>query len=185
MILLTEHIYDFNLDVALKKISKQRREYALRYHREIDQRLSVKAYLLLCSALNQLYGIEQMPIFGYSPKGKPYLRDYPDIHFNISHCEKAILCAVEKQTVGVDIETIKPYNEELARYTMNNNEIEQINRSYRPDIEFARLWTMKEAVLKKSGKGITTNIKDVLSGCEWEIDTFVSPNNDYVYSICK
>ena len=63
MILLNEHIYDFDLDAALQIIPEQRRDYALKYQREIDRRLSVKAYLLLCEGLRKLYGIQEMPLF--------------------------------------------------------------------------------------------------------------------------
>lgn len=184
MILLTEHIYDFNLDAALETIPEQRRVHALRYRRELDRRLSVKAYLLLCEGLKSHYGIHEMPQFEYTPKGKPYITHYPEIHFNISHCDEAIICAIDNHPIGVDIESVKIYDKELAQYTMNNLEMEQINRSLRPDIEFTRLWTMKEAVLKRSGDGISNNLPYVLTKCKWSISSFVSPKQNYVYSIC-
>lgn len=185
MILLSEHIYDFNLDAALQIIPEQRRDYALKYQREIDRRLSVKAYLLLCEGLRKLYGIQEMPQFSYTTSGKPMLTHYPEIHFNLSHCDEAILCAIDTHPIGVDIESIKAYDKELAQYTMNPNELAIIERSARPDIEFTRFWTMKEAVLKLSGEGISNNIKEILTGCTGDITTTVSPNQKYVYSICK
>ena len=100
MILLSEHIYDFDLDAALQIIPEQRRDYALKYQREIDRRLSVKAYLLLCEGLRELYGIQEMPLFSYTPSGKPMLTHYPEIHFNLSHCDEAILCAIDTQPIG-------------------------------------------------------------------------------------
>ena len=185
MILLSEHIYDFDLDAALQIIPEQRRDYALKYQREIDRRLSVKAYLLLCEGLRKLYGIQEMPQFSYTTSGKPMLTHYPEIHFNLSHCDEAILCAIDTHPIGVDIESIKAYDKELAQYTMNPNELAIIERSARPDIEFTRFWTMKEAVLKLSGEGISNNIKEILTGCTEDITTTFSPNQKYVYSICK
>lgn len=185
MVLLTENIYDFDLAAALSEISEQRREQALRYKRELDVRLSVKAYLLLCKGLHSTYGIHEKPLFNYNIHGKPILADYPHIHFNISHCDKAILCAIDKQPIGVDIESIKEYDEEVAHYTMNKNEILQIESSSHPNIEFTRLWTMKEAVLKQSGKGITNHMKDILSMCNLDLTTVISSNVNYVYSICR
>ena len=185
MILLSEHIYDFNLDAALQIIPEQRRDYALKYQREIDRRLSVKAYLLLCEGLRKLYGIQEMPQFSYTTSGKPMLTQYPEIHFNLSHCDEAILCAIDTQPIGVDIESIKAYDKELAQYTMNQKELTIIERSARPDIEFTRFWTMKEAVLKWSGTGITNHIQEILSECRGNLTTIVSPNRKYVYSICK
>lgn len=185
MILLSEHIYDFDLDAALRIISEQRREYALKYHREIDRRLSVKAYLLLCEGLKKSYGIQEMPLFSYTTSGKPILTHYPKIHFNMSHCNEAVLCAIDTKPIGVDIETIKAYDKELAQYTMNPKELEIIENSSCPEVEFTRFWTMKEAVLKCSGEGISNNIKEVLAECIGNITTTIAPNQKYVYSICR
>lgn len=156
----------------------------MKYKQEIDRRLSVKAYILLCEGLEAKYGINEKPLLGYAAKGKPFLIGYPDIHFNMSHCNEAVLCAIDDRPVGVDVECVKEYNEDLARYVMNAQEMEQINGSARPDIEFTRLWTMKEAVLKCSGAGIANNMKDVLVGCRRNLKTFVSQNEGYVYSVC-
>ena len=64
MILLTEHINDFDLETALKQVSEQRRKYALRYKNERDRRLCIKAYLLLCEGLQKEYGITDEHIIG-------------------------------------------------------------------------------------------------------------------------
>ena len=184
MILWSEHIYDFDLDVALREIPEQRRTYVLKYKFELDRRLSVKAYLLLCKGLRNLYGIQEMPQFHYEPHGKPTLANYPDIHFNLSHCNEAVICAIDSHPIGVDIESIRPYDKELVQYTMNPKEQEQIRTAECPEIEFTRLWTMKEAVLKRSGEGISNNLHEVLSDCKWTLSTIVSPNHKYVYSIC-
>lgn len=185
MILLNEHIYDFDLDVALRIIPEQRRDYALKYQREIDRRLSVKAYLLLCEGLRELYGIQEMPLFSYTTSGKPILTHYPEIHFNLSHCNEAVLCTIDTQPIGVDIESIKAYDKELAQYTMNSKEMATIENSSRPEVEFTRFWTMKEAVLKRNGEGISNNIKEILTKCTEDITTTIDPNQKYVYSICR
>ena len=93
-------------------------------------------------------------------------------------------CAVADEPIGIDIESVHRYNEQLARYTMNDSEMEEILSSERPDIAFTRLWTRKEAVLKLTGEGLRTNMKDVLSGRE-DITTTVSPDERYVYSVAK
>lgn len=183
-ILLSEHIADFDLDIALKEISEQRRAYVLKYKRELDRRLAVKSYLLLCEGLKSQYGIDEKPLFSYTANGKPTLTDYPEIHFNISHCDEAVLCVIDNHPIGVDIESVRPYDEELVTYTMNPEEQEQIKSSEHPGIEFTRLWTRKEAVLKQSGKGITSSIQNVLTENQCSLTTVVGPNQKYVYSIC-
>ena len=185
MILLSEHIYDFDLDAALREIPEQRRVHALKYKFELDRRLSIKAYLMLCKGIKSLYGIDEMPEFHYDHRGKPFLANYPNIHFNISHCNEAVICAIDNHPIGVDIESIRAYDEELVQYTMNPDEQKQIRRAKHPEIEFTSLWTMKEAVLKRSGEGISNNLHEVLTDCKWRLSTIISPNQNYVYTICK
>ena len=100
----------------------------------------------------------------------------------MSHCREAALCALSDKPVGVDVESIGRYNESLVRYTMNDDELQQILTADRPDVAFTRLWTMKEAVLKLSGEGLHNNLKEVLTGVTG-ITTVVSPDERYVYSV--
>ena len=65
---------------------------------------------------------------------------------------------------------------------MNDREVQQIERAEHPDVEFIRLWTMKEAVLKLSGGGIVDNMKGVLTGRE-QIETVYNEEKKYIYSV--
>ena len=49
-------------------------------------------------------------------------------------------------------------------------------------MEFTRLWTQKEAVLKQAGTGIRTDMKTVLTGVE-HVQTVVCEEKGYVYSV--
>ncbi|MBQ1729642.1 MAG: 4'-phosphopantetheinyl transferase superfamily protein, partial [Oscillospiraceae bacterium] len=64
----------------------------------------------------------------------------------------------------------------------NEREVEQIKRAERPDVEFIRLWTMKEAVLKLTGEGISKDLKTVLTGRE-TIETSVNIEKNHICSI--
>jgi 4'-phosphopantetheinyl transferase len=90
---------------------------------------------------------------------------------------------VSDKPVGVDIETIRPYKESLARYVMNDDELEKILHAENPALEFTKLWTQKEAVVKLSGHGISNDMKSVLKGFPFEIETVVTDR--YVYSLTK
>ena len=85
---------------------------------------------------------------------------------------------VSDKPVGIDIESIRPYKESLARYVMNDDELQRINGSA---LEFTKLWTQKEAVVKLTGQGITTDLKSVLTCFAGELQTVVTDH--YVYSI--
>jgi 4'-phosphopantetheinyl transferase len=100
----------------------------------------------------------------------------------LSHCREAAICVLSDRPVGVDIESIREFRESLARYTMNESELHQILQSDTPAEAFIRLWTMKEATLKRSGEGIRNNMKDVLSG-QHALETFVNKTRGYVYTV--
>lgn len=184
MVYLNDDIDSFDFEASLAKLSSQRREQALRFRSERDRKLCALAYILLCEGLRKEYGITELPVFDYGEHGKPFIIGHPDIHFNISHCREAVVCVLSDRPVGVDVESMRGYRELLVRYTMNDAEISEIEQSACPEIEFIRLWTRKEAVMKCYGSGITNDIKHVLEHNSLETTTITSADNRYVYSVC-
>lgn len=182
MIYLNDDIAHFDFEAALPLLSEQRREQALRFKHEQGRKTCAAAYLLLCEGLRKEYGITERPVFEYGEHGKPAIIGHPEIHFNLSHCREAAICVISDRPVGIDIESIREYRESLVHYTMNDSEVMQIKQSPSPALEFTRLWTMKEAVLKCSGEGIRNNLKTVLTGAE-QIKTTVCAEKNYVYSV--
>ena len=143
-ILLSEDIWDFDLEAALKEISPQRREQALKFKFEQGQRLCVLAYQLLKQGLREDYGITENPIFEYNTHGKPGIVGHPEIYFNLSHCKEAAACVISDAPVGIDVESIRSYKDSLAQYTMNDEELQRIQKAANPAVAFIRLWTMKK-----------------------------------------
>ena len=181
-VLVSEDIWDFDLDEALRDISEQRREQALKFKHEQGQRLCVLAYQLLKKGLQQEYGIIENPIFEYNEHGKPSIVGHPEICFNLSHCKEAVVCVVSDQPVGVDVESIREYKESLVRYTMNDEEIREIESSENPAATFIRLWTMKEATMKLIGTGISNDMKTVIDTTKYKYTTV--ERQQYIYTIC-
>ena len=182
MIYLNDDIEHFDWEAALPLLSEQRREQCLKFKHEQGRRTCAAAYLLLCEGLRKEYGIEEPPVFEYGEHGKPSIVGHPEIYFNISHCREAAICVLSDKPVGVDIESIRTYNESLARYTMSDEEMIQIERAERRDVEFIRLWTLKEAVLKCSGEGIRNDMKRVLDGLK-HVKTVINEKKCYIYSV--
>ena len=182
MAYLNDDIAHFDWRAALPLLSEQRREQCLKFRHEKGRKTCAAAYLLLCEALRKEYGITELPVFEYGEHGKPVIVGHPDIHFNLSHCREAAICVVSNQPVGVDIETIRPFKESLARYVMNDDELQQINGSA---LEFTKLWTRKEAAVKRSGHGINNEMKHVLEGLPFEIETTVCVDKNYVFSVTR
>ena len=183
-VFLSEEIWDFDLAAALGEISEQRREQALRFKFEQGQRLCVLAYQLLKRGLREVYGIEENPIFEYNEHGKPSIVGHPEIFFNLSHCKEAAICAISDQPIGVDVESVRSFNDSLVRYTMNDDEIQQIESSEDRAVAFIQFWTKKEAALKLKGTGICNDMKQVLCQEGLFFDTFTDHSNRFVYSLC-
>lgn len=94
----------------------------------------------------------------YGHYGKPYLRDYPNAQFNISHSGQYVACAVSDCPIGVDIQEIVSYRHDVAKRVFDPVEISQIEISSDPSAEFTKLWTQKEAHLKMLGIGFSDGL---------------------------
>lgn len=169
---------------CLSRVSAQRREKVLKYKFASGREQSLRAYMLLQQLLKEEYGITEPPVFRELENGKPVIIGHEDIHFNMSHCKNAVACAVSDKPIGIDVERIQDkVNESLAQYVLNEKELEDIT-----PLKFARLWTMKEAVVKLTGRGITGKeqlrplLNDYYNGkSPWQIITKDFP--DYVVAI--
>lgn len=165
----------------LPLVSDERREEALRYKHLFGQFACLKSYVMLREMLDSR-GLSHPFHFDKNEHGKPFLKDHPDIHFNISHCKNGIAVAVSDQPVGIDIESYRQVSDSLIRYTMNEEEQRIINESDDPVRTFTEYWTKKEAVFKLRGTGITHDLHGLLQGDE-QVETTVVPEKEYVYSI--
>lgn len=189
MLYLDENLAQINeerLKSALEALPEWRRLQALRYKHRRGQAECALSYLLLCKGLREM-GIDLQPTFVYGENGKPSLKELPNVHFNLSHCKEAVACVISDKPIGVDIEALGRYSERLARYTMNERELEEINQAEDRDVAFTRLWTMKEAAMKLTGEGIGTNVRNVLEHSYNIIiyKTTISTERGYVVTVAE
>ena len=186
MLYLNDHLEDLDLGLALAQLSEQRREQALRFSHDAGRRTCAAAYLLLCEALRREYGITDNPLFEYGEHGKPSIVGHPEIYFNLSHCREAVACVVADHPVGIDVECIREFRDSLVNFAMNIDEVVRIQAAECPDVEFIRLWTMKEARLKLTGEGITDDIKTALSAADhFRFTTVERLDRNYIYTVCE
>ena len=123
--------------------------------------------LLLRRALREQYGIDggdgRKPDLIEGAHGKPYLREYPQIQFNISHCMGLAVLAVGDCSVGIDVEYVRPYREPLLKRVLSEAELRQMEAAGEAGREelFFRFWTLKESCVKAMGCGITVPLQDI------------------------
>lgn len=121
------------------------------------------AYGLLYFALAERFGIRD-GVTQKGENGKPYLKNYPGIKFNISHCRGLAVCGISEDAIGVDAELIRGFRDGAMRRIFSPAEIELIRLSENPDEDFFKIWTLKESLCKNTGRGIFSG----LSGYEFE-----------------
>jgi 4'-phosphopantetheinyl transferase len=102
--------------------------------------------------------------------GKPYLANYPDCQFNISHSGNTLLVAVGNViALGIDIEQAKPHRRDFTGLVKKCfAEPEQTFWIQLPDCEksaqFYRFWTRKEAFVKAVGRGVALGLQSCVIG---------------------
>jgi len=94
--------------------------------------------------------------FSHNSYGKPYLSDYPNFHFNISHSNDTIVLLVSDSPVGVDIEYInEPCLKIVDRFFLEEEKDYINSDNNNKSIRFYEIWTRKEAFIKYLGKGLS------------------------------
>ena len=152
----TNEVYEKHLS----SLPTWRREKALQYKKLDDRKRSVLAFMLLQHALREEYGITEIPELVYNEFGKPSFSNLP-IHFSLSHCKDAVACAVSDHNIGIDVESIVSYNSDVARRVCTAAEFEMLEQSKDKDLEFIKLWTIKEAISKYEGMGLSLPFADI------------------------
>ncbi|WP_374964209.1 4'-phosphopantetheinyl transferase family protein [Lysinibacillus sp. RS5] len=95
--------------------------------------------------------------------GKPYIKNYKGIYYNISHSNDIIVLAFSTcGPVGIDVELLKTDYLDVMNEVFTLQEINWINSCNEEQRleRFFIVWTRKEAVIKAIGKGFSFPVKN-------------------------
>ncbi len=110
---------------------------------------------------NKLQGLKTpLDISRDSEVGKPYLKQYPQIHFSISHSGMWWTCVIADVEVGLDLQEIperERNTKKLAQRFYHEREVAWLEKKNKR--EFYRLWAYKESYVKYTGVGLTHGLK--------------------------
>lgn len=149
------------LDVSESEGIWQGNERVIQHRRE-----HLSAWLLFLYALRAEYGITELSSLKLAkyPHGKPYSIAYPELFFNLSHCQNACACVLADRPVGIDVERKLSCKETLMRRICTKEE-QAIFADCRDDAERADLlsvlWPMKESCVKRDGRGLSCRLDRV------------------------
>ncbi len=150
-------------------LDKQEQAMATRFKSELLQDRYIICHGLLREQLADYIGVPAKSLrIDKAEFGKPYLKDYSEINFNMSHSGNYWLIALgEGGQIGVDIESYKSRNtwEGLVKKCFAQEEIEYW-RSLKPDQQgaaFYDIWVQKEAFVKAVGQGIRLGLNQCVT----------------------
>ena len=105
-----------------------------------------------------------LPEMAAGSHGKPYFKDFPHIHFNISHCPGMIACIVAHQPVGIDAEAVRAFPPNLVKRVLTPSEQDILNAADDNKSQntcFFRFWTLKESWIKQTGTGLSVPLTGI------------------------
>jgi 4'-phosphopantetheinyl transferase len=117
---------------------------------------------LIKCVISKKLGMEKKDItIDKNKYGKPFLKNYENFHFNVSHSVDWIVCAIDNKPLGIDIEKIKPIDIRTAESCFSAEEYSELIKL--PEVEqinhFYNIWTLKESYIKNIGVGLSAQLK--------------------------
>ena len=128
-----------------------RREKAKKYMRCRDRILSAAAWRLVRYAVRELAGLDVFSFEVYEDElRKPYFAEDTGVHFNLSHCEGAVACAVSRYPCGVDIEALRTADDAVMRRFIPDRyeQLMRITDEVQKNIFYTQAWTEAESIYK-------------------------------------
>ena len=157
---LTQPIASVNSLARLLSPDEQQR--ADRFRRPEDRQHFIVGRAMLRQILGRYLALAPDALqFGYEPRGKPFLTNAPDLHFNLSHSHGLALYAIGRiGRIGVDLECLSRTLSEVEPLAQRFFSAGEYAHLIAQPVEqrrsaFLRLWTCKEAILKAMGTGLS------------------------------
>jgi len=156
-------IVEEKIDKLCLFVSSENKYKIERFVHKKDKIRGLIGELLIKNIITEKLGvISKNIIFNKNPYGKPYLKDYQDFNFNIAHSGEFVVCAIDKQCIGIDIEKIRDieyktiaekfFAKKELDFILNADEKKQLSNFY-------EIWTLRESLLKADGRGLSIPLK--------------------------
>ena len=142
-------VSDLDLVKGYELVTDSRKEKIDSFRFDKDKKLSCGVELLLVRLL----------AFSIDEYGKPYLSNYADVHFNMSHSGNHIACGISDYKIGLDIEYNDPEIDlDIAKHYFFKSEYLSIINARKPSDEFFSYWVLKESYMKYTGLGFRLDL---------------------------
>lgn len=170
----------------LPLVPPERREKIARLRSERKKLVSLLTGLLIRDELSSLLRVPGDELrFGYGEYGKPYLPDFPDLRFSVSHSGGGIAFACGSAPIGIDMERIGKADMRIAQRFFTERERGLIASSADANGAFFRIWTAKEAYVKLLGTGLHTPLDSFDVTCAPGVRFDSLPLPGFAVTICR
>ena len=181
----TGHITDAQADSLSMVLSEEERARAGRFVRRADRITYVATHALTRIQLARYIGDRAAPEalrFATGELGKPMLAQADAPVFNLSHCQGLAACAIAAAgALGVDAERPPAQvPEEVVERCFTDQEkhwlktLDPLERAR----GFASIWTLKEAYIKATGKGLSQPLDELSFQLDAPRISFHAPPGD-------
>jgi 4'-phosphopantetheinyl transferase len=138
-------------------LSLDERKQINKFKKWEDAQRALIGRILIRSIVCNHYSFKNYISFQINEYGKPFLKELPDIHFNIAHSGCWVVCAIDNDSVGIDVERIQPIDLNIAKRFFSMEECADLYKKEEKDrlSYFFDLWTLKESYIKAEGKGLS------------------------------
>jgi len=155
----------------------------MRYRKWEDRHRALFGKVMLRRGLDE-HGLKDFDLkdLRYNKLKKPELPGA--VQFNISHAGNVVICAFNTEgVIGVDVEIIKPVILEDYEFIFDTDTFRQLRQAGDQEGAFFEAWTIREAILKAEGSGLTEDAKKIVlkdgiakfKDQEWFIKPFPVP----------
>lgn len=161
---------DISLSEARQLLSSDENERANRFKFPIHRNRFTRARAFLRLTLAHIIGTDPNELrFGYESRGKPFLVDYRETGFNLSHSEDFAVVAVSRSigSLGLDIEDVSRevgFEAICDHYFSESESAWILASSLEPEAKkqrFFEVWTAKEARMKLFGDGMALDPRSI------------------------
>lgn len=196
---VTRNLSDNLFDQLLELVPHEQRSRILRFRRRSDAQRSLLGEVMWRVEVSKRTGIPIKSIKATRNEyGKPILVN-GDWHFNVSHSNEWVVCVLDSEPVGIDVECVAEIDLSLVKHVLCDEEVHGfLPLSQREKIaRFFQTWSIKESCLKCWGVGLSLPMNTLhVNFTESTINALHGEQNvmryklidldsRYVFAVCK
>ncbi|WP_379129643.1 4'-phosphopantetheinyl transferase family protein [Paenibacillus sp. sgz500958] len=181
---INEELSQEDYDKLLGICTADKRETIGNFRFEADRKRTLYGEALARYMIAKNSGIPMNDIqLVKNPFGKPYLNNREGIHFNVSHSGNYVVCGLDDQNIGVDIEEVRDIGLDLAKSYFHIKEYayiisQEMDRQIQTLYDF---WTLKESYIKYLGVGLNKPLGSFYFTLDGSSATLYSQENPSAY----